>query len=138
MTRRPKRIATLYLGVVFAAGAVLGVAAYRFYAVNIAKADFQAAPLSPQEYRAQAVSKLERELGLSPEQTVELQKVYDYIGERWHDVRDAMETELEAMRKERADRIMGMLTPEQQEKYRAILEEKRRKREAARASGSCY
>lgn len=138
MTRRPKRIATLYLGVVFAAGAVLGVAAYRFYAVNIAKADFQAAPLSPQEYRAQAVSKLERELGLSPEQTVELQKVYDYIGERWHDVRDAMETELEAMRKERADRIMGMLTPEQQEKYRAILEEKRRKREAAKASGSCY
>lgn len=138
MTRRPKRIATLYLGVVFAAGAILGVAAYRFYAVNIAKAEFQAAPLSPQEYRAQAVSKLERELGLTPEQTVELQKVYDYIGERWHDVRDAMETELEAMRKERADRIMGMLTPEQQEKYRAILEEKRRKREAAKASGSCY
>lgn len=138
MNRRPKRIATLYLGAVFVAGVIFGTAAYRFYAVNIAKADFQAAPLSPQEYRAQAVSKLERELDLSPEQTAELQKVYDYIGERWHDVRDAMETELEAMRKERADRIMGMLTPEQQEKYRAILEEKRRKREAAKASGSCY
>jgi len=138
MTRRPKRIATFYLAVVFAAGAVFGVAAYRFYAVNSAQADFQAAPLSPQEYRARMVSKLEHELGLSSEQTVELQKIYDYIGERWHDVRDAMEPEFEAMRKERADRIMGILNPEQQEKYRAILEEKRRKREAAQASGSCY
>jgi Spy/CpxP family protein refolding chaperone len=138
MNRRPKRIATLYLGAVFAAGVIFGTAAYRFYAVNIAKADFQAAPLSPQEFRAQAVSKLQRELDLSPEQTAELQKIYDYIGERFHDVRDAMETELEAMRKERADRILGILNPEQQEKYRAILEEKRRKREAAKASGSCY
>jgi hypothetical protein len=138
MTRRPKRIATLYLAAVFAAGAILGIAAYRFYAVNIAQADFQTAPLSPQEYRARAVSKLQQELGLSAEQTVELQKIYDYIDERWHDVRDAMEPEFEAMRKERADRILGMLNPEQQQKYRAILEEKRRKREAARANGICY
>jgi hypothetical protein len=49
-----------------------------------------------------------------------------------------MEPEFEAMRKERAERILGILNPEQQEKYRAILEEKRRKREAAQASGSCY
>lgn len=133
----PKRIATLYLGAVFAAGAVFGMAAYRFYAANVAQAEFQA-PLSPQEYRARTVAKLQHELNLSPEQTVELQKIYDYIGERWHDVRDAMEPEFEAMRTERAERIMGILNPEQQEKYRAILEEKRRKREAAQASGSCY
>jgi hypothetical protein len=138
MTRRPKRIATLYLGAVFVAGAVVGMAGYRFYAVNSARADFQVAPLSPQEYRARTVSKLQQELGLSSDQTVELQEIYDYIGERWHDVRDAMEPEFEAMRKERAERIMGILNPEQQEKYRAILEEKRRKREAAQASGSCY
>jgi Spy/CpxP family protein refolding chaperone len=138
MTGRPKKIATLYLGAVFTAGAIFGMAAYRFYAVNSAQADFQTAPLSPQEYRARTVSKLQQELTLTPEQTVELQKIYDYIGERWHDVRDAMEPEFEAMRKERAERIMGILTPEQQEKYRSILEEKRRKREAALASGSCY
>jgi Spy/CpxP family protein refolding chaperone len=138
MIGRPKKIATLYLGAVFTAGAIFGMAAYRFYAVNIAQADFQAAPLSPQEYRARTVGKLQHELNLSPEQTVELQKIYDYIGERWHDVRDAMEPEFEAMRKERAERIMGILKPEQQEKYRAILEEKRRKREAAQANGTCY
>jgi Spy/CpxP family protein refolding chaperone len=138
MTRRPKRIATLYLAAVFGAGAVFGMAAYRFYAVNSEQADFRTAPLSPQEYRARMVSKLQQELGLSSEQTVELQRIYDYIGERWHDVRDAMEPEFEAMRQERAERILGILTPEQQEKYRAILEEKRRKRAAAQASGSCY
>jgi hypothetical protein len=138
MTTRPKKIATLYLGVVFTAGAIFGVAAYRFYAVNSAQANLQVTPLSPQEYRARTVSKLQRELGLSTEQTAELQKIYDYIGERWHEVRDAMEPEFEAMRKERAERIMGILTPEQQQKYRAILEEKRRKREAAQASGNCF
>lgn len=137
MNGRPKKIAALYLGAVFAAGAVFGIAAYRFYAVNTANAELQAAPVTPQEYRDRMVGKLQHELGLSPDQTVEVQKIYDYIGERWHDVRDAMEPEFEAMRKERADRIMGILNPEQQEKYRQMLEEKRRKRQA-QAAGSSY
>ena len=67
-----------------------------------------------------------------------LQEIYDYIGDRWIEVRDAMEPEFEAMRKERAERIMAILNAEQQAKYRAILDEKRRQREAAKAAGTCY
>jgi hypothetical protein len=133
-----KKVAALYLTAVFAAGAVFGIAAYRFYAASTASAEFQATPVTPQEYRERTVSKLQTELALSPEQTAEVQKIYDYIGERWHDVRDAMEPEFEAMRKERADRIMGILDEGQQQKYREILEAKRRKREAAQTSRSCY
>lgn len=133
-----KKIAALYLSAVFAAGAVFGIAAYRFYAISSARAELQTNPVNPQEYRDRMVSKLEDELGLSPEQTTKVQKIYDYIGERWHDIRDAMEPEFEAMRKERAERIMGILNDEQQQKYREILEEKRRKREAAQAGDSCY
>jgi Spy/CpxP family protein refolding chaperone len=133
MTARPKKIAALYLGAVFAAGSVFGVAAYRFYAVSTAQAEFQGSTqqVSPQEFRERMVLKLEAELGLSPEQTDQVEEIYDYIGERWLDVRDAMEPEFEAMRKERADRIMAILSPEQQQKYHNILEEKRLRREAA-------
>lgn len=133
-----KKVAALYLSAVFAAGAIFGIAAYRFYAVSAARAEFQVSPVTPQEYRARTVAKLQAELSLTEEQTLEVQKIYDYIGERWHDVRDAMEPEFEAMRKERAERIMGILNEEQQQKYREMLEEKRRKREAAQTSGSCY
>jgi hypothetical protein len=137
MTTRPKKIAVLYLGAVFTAGAVFGMAAYRFYAVNTARADFQVSQLSPHELRDRTVKRLEAELGLSPEQSAQVRETYDYIGERWHDVRDAMEPEFEAMRKERADRIMAILNPEQQQQYRDMLEEKRLKREA-QVSGRCY
>ena len=134
MTTRPRKIAAFYLGAVFAAGAVFGMAAYRFYEVNTARADFQGSTqVSPQEYRERMVRKLQAELLLSPEQTAEVQNIYDYIGERWLDVRDAMEPEFEAMRTERFDRIMSILNPEQQQTYRTILDEKRRKREAAEA-----
>ena len=133
-----KKIAVLYLSAVFAAGAIFGMAAYRFYAVSAARAEFRVTPVTPQEYRDRMVSKLQTELNLSPEQTSEVQEIYDYIGERWHDVRDAMEPEFEAMRKERAERMMGILDETQQQKYRLMLEEKRRKREAAQTGGSCY
>jgi hypothetical protein len=135
---RPQKLAVLYLGLVFLAGAIVGVAGYRFYAVNIAEANLRPSQLTPQEYRKHIVSKLQGELKLNAKQTAEVQEIYDYIGDRWIDVRDAMEPEFEAMRKERAERIMAILNPEQQEKYRAILAEKLRQREAAKAAGTCY
>jgi hypothetical protein len=133
-----KKVAALYLSAVFVAGAIFGMAAHRFYAVSSARAEFQVSPVTPQEYRERMVSKLQAELNLDAEQTAEIQKIYDYIGERWHDVRDAMEPEFEAMRQERKDRIVSILNEEQKQKYLSILEEKRRKREAAQTSGSCY
>jgi hypothetical protein len=133
-----KKVAALYLSAVFAAGAIFGIAAYRFYAVSAARAEFQVTPVTPQEYRERMVAKLQAELNLSAEQTAEIQKIYDFIGERWHEIRDAMEPEFEAMRHERKQRILGVLDDEQKQKYLSILEEKRRKREAAQTSGSCY
>ena len=133
-----KKVAALYLSAVFAAGAIFGVAAYRFYAISAARAEFQVTPVSPQQYREQMVAKLQAELNLNAEQTAEVQKIYDYIGDRWHEVRDAMEPEFEAMRHERKERILGLLDDEQKQKYLSILEEKRRKREAAQTSGNCY
>lgn len=133
-----KKVAALYLSAVFAAGAIFGIAAYRFYAISAARAEFQVTPVTPQQYREQMVAKLQAELNLNAEQTAEVQKIYDYIGDRWHEVRDAMEPEFEAMRHERKERILGLLDDEQKQKYLSILEEKRRKREAAQTSGSCY
>ena len=138
MSNRPQKLAVLYLGLVFLAGAVVGIAGYRFYAVNTAEANLQMRQPTPQEYRKHMVSKLQTELKLTPEQTASIQEIYDYIGDRWIEVRDAMEPEFEAMRKERAERIMAILNPEQQQRYRAILAEKLRQREAAKAAGTCY
>jgi Spy/CpxP family protein refolding chaperone len=132
---KSKKIAALYVSAVFAAGAVFGVAADRFYSVNAAQAERR---ITPEEYRQQMAEKLQRELDLTAEQTAQVRSIYDYIGERWYDVRDAMEPEFEAMRKERTEQIMSILTPQQQEKYRAIVEERRKRQEAAKRGSACY
>ena len=58
-----------------------------------------------------------------------MELILDEIGERLRRVREAGEPECEAIRSERADRIMALLDAEQQVKYEQILDERRRRRE---------
>ena len=132
MTPQPSRIAALYLGLVFVAGGALGFSVNQFYSAQVAEADDRpCTPLTATEYRQRLMATLDAQLNLDDDQESEILMILDDIGERWHAVRDAMEPEFGAIRQERAERIMGILTPGQQTKYAAILEERERLREAA-------
>lgn len=119
--------AALSLAVVFAAGAVLGFAANRFYLGALGP---HPSSLSPAEYRAHLLEQLTDDLELDPDQQLQIESILDEIGERFRSVWEAIMPELEAIRAERADRIMSVLDRVQQAKYEKILEERRRRREA--------
>lgn len=125
---RTKQVAALYLAIVFAAGAGFGFAASEFYSAKSAEAVNETNITTATQYRQRLVEDLDASLQLDEEQIDEVLMILDEVGERYHAVRDAMEPEFEAIRSERATRIMAVLTAEQRAKYELILEERRRRR----------
>jgi len=129
MNARSKRSAALYLALVFLGGAAFGFSAGQFYSAHTAEAKEESnAPATAREYRRNLVNELDDELGLDEDQVSEILLILDKVGERFLEVRDAMEPEFEAIRAERAAMIMNVLTPEQQLEYAKILEERDRAR----------
>lgn len=120
-----RKRAALWLAAVFVAGAFLGVAGTTVFSGR----HHPWSDLSPGEYRSRLLVMLTKELGLDAEQQQEVELILDEIGERFRLVREAVEPEFEAIRSERADRIVALLDAEQQVKYEQILEERRRRRE---------
>lgn len=129
MSTRSKRSAALYLALVFLGGAAFGFATSRFYSAQTAEAkEASDSPTTAREYRRNLVNELDQDLNLDEDQVSEVMNILDEVGERFIEIRDAMEPEFEAIRAERAAMIMGVLTPEQQVRYARILEERDRAR----------
>ena len=121
-----RKRAALWLAAVFVAGVALGIAGTRF----VADGHRGRLRISPHEYRMQLLAKLTHDLGLDEQQQEEVEVILDEIGDRFRAVREAIEPELEAIRAERAERIMALLNRAQRTTYQTILEERRRRREA--------
>jgi hypothetical protein len=128
MTRPSKASAAFYLTLVFLGGAVFGFAASQFYTERVAKAS-NSSPATAADYRKNLVDSLDQDLHLDDDQVSEILQILDDVGERWYQVRDAMEPEFEAIRQERAERIMAVLNPGQRLVYEKILQERRRSRQ---------
>lgn len=127
---KPTRIAALWLAVVFLAGAVFGFVAHGLYEQNPARA-----AANPREHRERYVARLEKDLSLSPEQATQVRSILDQTGQRFTGLRERMEPEFEAVRQNQRERILAILTPEQQPKYQQIIEESRRRHAADKAAG---
>ena len=129
MNAQPKKVAALYLGLVFVAGSVLGAAAHRFYAVQTADARVsQPTRKSSKDRRAELVACLRDEINLTQEQAQQVSAIYDDIGDQYHALKETIDPEVKALRAQRADRIMALLDDEQKLKYQEILAERERKR----------
>ena len=127
MSIQPRRVAAIYLGAVFLAGLALGVVSYWFYAVKIAQANTPRHKTAA-EFRQRMAVKLMEELDLSSGQVEQVRMILDSVGQGFHDIRDEVEPKFEALRQERAEKVMSLLSPEQQAKYERILEERRERR----------
>ena len=123
---RDKRRAAVAMAVVFVAGAIVGLAATRVYHHRHGG---MGGRLSAEEYRTHLLDQLTEDLGLDAEQQQSVEEILDEIDERFREVRDAIEPEMEAIRGERAARIMSLLDQEQEAKYEQILEQRRHRRE---------
>ena len=127
MSIQPRRVAAIYLGAVFLAGLALGVVSYWFYEVKIAQANTPRHKTAA-EFRQRMAVKLKEELDLSSGQVEQVRMILDSVGQGFHDIRDEVEPKFEALRQERVEKVMSLLSPEQQAKYERILEERRERR----------
>ena len=131
MISQSKQTAALYLGLVFFAGAVFGFSVDRFISAESVRAGVRGeAGVTPaSEYRRMLVEKLSRELNLDDSQVNGILNILGDVEERWHALRDAMEPEFEALRQERASRILSLLDDRQRSIYERMIEERRQARE---------
>ena len=127
MSIQPRRVAAIYLGAVFLAGLALGVVSYWFYEVKIAQANTPRHKTAA-EFRQRMAVKLKEELDLSSGQVEQVRMILDSVGQGFHDIRDEVEPKFEALRQERVEKVMLLLSREQQAKYERILEERREHR----------
>lgn len=138
MNGQPKKVAALYLGLVFVAGSILGAAAHRFYAVQSADARVTTTRKTSKEYREELMVVLRTELKLTSEQVEEVDRIYDDVGERYKEVRKTIDPEVKQLRVERTERIMGLLDDQQKVKYQEILDERERKRQERKSKSSSH
>jgi hypothetical protein len=116
---------------VFFSGAVVGAFGYRVY--NTAPVSFRGGPSperkqDPEVRRKQLIDEDTREVHLSPEQVVKLEKVYDDTREKFTLWQQKMNSESQGMREEQVTQIKAFLTPEQV----VLFDKLRAKRDAQR------
>jgi Spy/CpxP family protein refolding chaperone len=120
----------LYMALVFASGAVLGVVGNRTYTAyqtqnNPPKGrkDKTRRP-SPDDFRRDYLSFMERRLNLSPEQVTQLGLILDETRAQFEELQRRTVPEQEAIGRNQTDRIRAILTQEQREKFEQLRRER--------------
>lgn len=114
-----KQRAAVWVGVVFLLGALLGsVSGYLF--ASRSHADLR--PLSDDERRAQKVSILTRDLGLTSDQQRQLDAAIREAQVRFKAIREASQPQIDATRAEARAKVRSFLRPEQLPGYEAYLQ----------------
>src|SRR5580698_11605748 len=115
----------LYVGLVFASGAVLGALGHRLYTVSSVSAK---TTRNPEEFRKRVMSEYQSRLKLSDAQVDQLSAIMDETRTRVEDTRQKMKPAYQKIHEEQTDKVLAILNPEQQVEYEKI----RKEREAAR------
>jgi hypothetical protein len=108
----------LYVGLIFASGAVLGVFGHSLYAVSTVKSN----PTS-EALRKKKLAEMQARLKLSDEQFTKINSIYDETRARFHEVRHRMDPEMEKIGKEQREKVRSVLSSDQQTEYEKMLKE---------------
>lgn len=135
----------LYMGLVFASGAVLGVFGHRYY-TNFSTVERNKGKgkgkrrMSPEEFRRGYMDYMERRLKLTPEQVTKLGEFLDETQQAMEELMRRTIPEQQALRQQQTEKIRAMLTEEQKAEYEKMLREReefnrKNKREDKRPGG---
>jgi len=111
----------LYVGLIFASGAVLGVFGHSLYSVStvISKGNPK-----PEELRKKRLSEMQVRMKLSDEQASKINSIYDETRIKFHEVRERYRPEMDALESAQRDKIRSVLSPEQRAEYEKMLKER--------------
>src|ERR1019366_1563804 len=98
----------LYVGLVFASGAVVGAYSHRFFDVTTVSAS---ASRSPEEFRKRFHAEMLTRLKLTPDQVSKLDGVLNTTQAEFRTTRDSIVPELAKIREEQHRRILAILDP---------------------------
>ncbi len=122
----------LYLILVFAGGAGVGVFGDRLYTTEKVSADTRSGPRSPDEYRKRYIEELKRRLNLTPDQLVKLNAVLEATQQRMHALHERDRPEMSAIHQEQVDKVHAILDDRQDAEYDKMRQEREKKRAAER------
>jgi hypothetical protein len=108
----------LYVGLIFASGAVLGVFGHSLYSVSTVKSN-----PTPEALRKKKLAEMQARLKLSDEQFTKINSIYDETRARFHEVRHRMDPEMEKIGKEQREKVRSVLSSDQQTEYEKMLKE---------------
>jgi Spy/CpxP family protein refolding chaperone len=122
----------LYVGVVFASGAVLGVFGQRLYtatAVSAAKT-----PPTPEQVRKRNIDEARERVHLTDDQVQKMDLILDETLVRYRQLNAKEQPEIDAIRRDQTDRINAILSPDQRKLMEELRKERREKAQKKRGS----
>ncbi len=119
-----RKTIALYVGLVFASGAVLGIFGDRLYTVSTVTKAKNAKP-SPEEFRRGYLGFMQKRLSLSETQVTHLGLILDETRARMNEVHERTIPEQQEIQKSQSDKIRALLTPAQQSEYDVVVKERR-------------
>src|SRR5258708_1946234 len=111
-----KATIALYVALVFASGALLGVFGERLHSATVVNAR-----KSPEAFRKEMVAEWQKRMSLNDEQVTKLNIILDETRSQFHEARQKMDPEMQAIRHGQQDKIRAMLKPEQRAEYEQRL-----------------
>jgi len=122
MNSETRQKARLWLGLVFILGAAIGGVfgysfAHRSYAATQAPAT-----LSEPERRAKRVAEMTKEVGLTPEQSTQIDQIIHQAHDEMKTIHEKSDADVDAVRQRAREQMRSLLTPDQRPKFEAMIE----------------
>ena len=111
----------IYVGLVFASGAVLGAFGHSLFVVSSVSAK---ATKNPEEFRKKVVAEYQGRLKLTNEQVGKLNEIMDETRASVEESRQKMKPVYQRIHDEQTAKIRSMLSPEQRTEYEIMIKER--------------
>jgi hypothetical protein len=126
----------VYLVLVFASGAALGVFSDHLYTTKTVMAkNVAAAKNESNEFRRKYVEEMRTRLKLDAKQVSTLSQILDETGTQMRDLHEKYKPEMTSIHNAQVDRVKGILTGAQRAEYQRMLDEREVHRRAEQKTG---
>jgi Spy/CpxP family protein refolding chaperone len=123
MNSETRQKARLWLGLVFILGAAIGgVFGYSFAHRSYAATQAPAATLSEPERRAKRVAEMTKEVGLTPEQSTQIDQIIHQAHEEMKTIHEKSDADVDVVRQRAREQMRSLLTPDQGPKFEAMIQ----------------
>lgn len=122
----------MYLALVFASGAVVGVLGHKFY--NAREVNATSRP-QPDEWRRKYMDEMQTRLNLSSDQKLRLNILLDETRSRVREAQARAKPEIDQIKAEQVEKIRSMLDEKQRVEYNKLRKEREERAKQQKDSG---